>query len=115
MVHGGCASVGCYAVTHPVVDEIWRLVTAALDQGQPRFAVHAFPFRMTDRNVRLRKGSPWEGFWAELKQGYDLFEQSHIPPVVSVCKGHYVFEPGTEASANTTVDERCPAEIAETP
>src|SRR4029079_17255997 len=69
MVHGGCASVGCYAVTHPVVDEIWRLVTAALDQGQPRFAVHAFPFRMTDRNVALHRGSRWEGFWSELKTG----------------------------------------------
>ena len=57
MVHGGCASVGCYAVTDPVVDEIWRLVTAALDKGQPRFPVHAFPFRMTDANLRLRRGS----------------------------------------------------------
>ena len=99
MVHGGCASVGCYAVTDPVVDEIWRLVTAALDKGQPRFAVHAFPFRMTDPNLKLRRGSHWDGFWAELKTGYDLFEQSHIPPVVSVCNGHYVFAPGTIATA----------------
>ena len=30
MVHGGCGSVGCYAMTDPVIDEIWRLVTAAL-------------------------------------------------------------------------------------
>src|SRR6185503_15815601 len=97
MVHGGCASVGCYAVTHPVVDEIWRLVTAALDQGQPRFAVHAFPFRMTDRNVALHRGSRWEGFWSELKTGYDLFERSNVPPAVSVCNGHYVFELGTSA------------------
>jgi len=115
MVHGGCASVGCYAVTHPVVDEIWRLVTAALDKGQPRFAVHAFPFRMTDRNLKLRQGSKWESFWSELKQGYDLFEPSHVPPAVSVCKGHYVFEAGTVATANGLVEERCPPEVAETP
>ena len=43
MVHGGCSSIGCYAMTHAVVDEIWRLVTAALDQGQPRVPVHVFP------------------------------------------------------------------------
>ena len=115
MVHGGCASVGCYAVTHPVVDEIWRLVTAALDNGQPRFAVHAFPFRMTDRNVELHRGSKWEGFWSELKTGYDLFERSHVPPAVSVCKGHYLFEPGTPATAGQAVEERCPPEVAETP
>ena len=36
MVHGGCQSIGCFAMTNNVVDEIWRLVTAALDEGQPR-------------------------------------------------------------------------------
>ena len=30
MVHGGCSSIGCYAMTDPVIDEVWRLVTAAL-------------------------------------------------------------------------------------
>ena len=49
MVHGGCSSIGCYAMTDPVVDEIWRLVTAALAKGQPRFQVQVFPFRMTRR------------------------------------------------------------------
>ena len=57
MVHGGCASIGCYAMTDPVVDEIWRLVTAALDTGQARVPVHVFPFRMTDGNLKLRRGS----------------------------------------------------------
>jgi len=115
MVHGGCASVGCYAVTDPAVDEIWRLVTAALDQGQARFPVHVFPFRMTDRNVRLRKGSRWDGFWADLKQGYDLFERSGVPPVASVCKGRYEFAAGSTETASQPVEERCPPEIAETP
>ena len=112
MVHGGCASIGCYAMTHPVVDEIWRLVTAALDQGQPRVPVHVFPFRMTDQNVWLRRGSTWEGFWSELKEGYDLFDQSHIPPVVSVCKGRYVFEAGSLHSVSPPVEERCPPEVS---
>jgi murein L,D-transpeptidase YafK len=115
MVHGGCASVGCYAVTHPVVDEIWRLVTAALENGQPRFAVHAFPFRMTESNLRLRRGSKWHSFWADLKTGYDLFEQSHIPPLVSVCNGRYVFAPGTIATANSPIEARCPPEVAGNP
>ena len=25
MVHGGCGSIGCYAMTDPVIDEIWKL------------------------------------------------------------------------------------------
>ncbi len=112
MVHGGCASIGCFAVTDPVVDEIWRLVTAALDQGQPRFPVHVFPFRMTDRNVRLRRGDRWESFWADLKKGYDLFERSRVPPMVSVCRGRYAFEAGSTETANQPVEARCQPEIA---
>jgi hypothetical protein len=112
MVHGGCASTGCYAVTDPVVDEIWRLVTAALDNGQMRFPVHVFPFRMTDRNLRWRRGNLWEDFWADLKKGYDLFEQSRIPPLVSVCAGRYVFEAGRVEWATQPVEESCPPTIA---
>ena len=115
MVHGGCASIGCFAVTDSAVDEIWRLVTAALEQGQARFPVHAFPFRMTDSAVKLRRGSRWESFWADLKKGYDLFELSKIPPVVSVCNGRYVSEPGRLDTVTAPVEERCQPKVAETP
>jgi murein L,D-transpeptidase YafK len=112
MVHGGCASIGCYAVTDGVVDEIWAFVTGALDNGQARIPVHAFPFRMTERNLRLRSGDTWSGFWADLKTGHDLFEQSKLPPKVSVCGGRYVFEEGSLATVESAVEEHCPAEIA---
>ncbi len=109
MVHGGCSSIGCYAVTDGVVDEVWRLVTTALDNGQKRIPVHAFPFRMTERNLRLRKGDKWSGFWANLKAGADMFEKSGAPPVVSVCDGHYAFEAGSAATVAGLIEERCPA------
>jgi len=112
MVHGGCSSIGCYAMTDNVVDEIWRFVTAALDDGQARIPVHVFPFRMTERNLRLRKGDRWSGFWADLKKGYDLFEASHVPPKVSVCEGRYAFEAGSPATVGGAVEERCPPEVA---
>jgi murein L,D-transpeptidase YafK len=112
MVHGGCSSIGCYAVTNDVVDEIWAFVSAALDNGQARIPVHAFPFRMTERNLRLRSGDKWNGFWADLKKGSDLFEKSRIPPKVSVCDGRYVFEPGSLSTVESPVEEHCPPEIA---
>jgi murein L,D-transpeptidase YafK len=111
MVHGGCTSVGCYAMTDAVVDEIWRMVTSALDGGQERFAVQVFPFRMTERNLAVRRGDRWAGFWAELKRGYDLFEKDRVPPVVSVCKGRYAFASGT-AGAPVQAVETCPPEVA---
>jgi murein L,D-transpeptidase YafK len=115
MVHGGCASIGCFAVTDPGVDEIWRMVTAALEGGQPRFPVHVFPFRMSERALNFRKGYRWHGFWSDLKKGYDLFQPGRIPPAVSVCNGRYVFEPGTLETANNLIEDRCAPKIADKP
>ncbi|MGH6736783.1 MAG: L,D-transpeptidase family protein [Methyloceanibacter sp.] len=115
MVHGGCASIGCYAVTDRIVDEIWLFVTKALDNGQTRIPVHAFPFRMTERALWLRRGDKWAGFWTNLKQGHDLFEKRRVPPNVSVCGRRYVFEPGSLATVANEVEERCPPEVASNP
>ena len=48
MVHGSCASVGCYAMTDNKIEEIYELVEEALTQGQSFVRVHIFPFRMSD-------------------------------------------------------------------
>lgn len=113
MVHGGCTSVGCYAVTNEIVDEIWQFVTAALKGGQKRFAVHAFPFRMTALNMAMRSGHRDHGFWADLKPGYDAFEATRIPPAISLCNGRYAVEPGQPSSlGNDRLEARCPARTA---
>jgi murein L,D-transpeptidase YafK len=97
MVHGGCSSVGCYAMTDPVIDEIWRLITAALDRGQQKFQVQVFPFRMTEANLERYADHPHAEFWRGLKQGHDLFEADLLPPVVSVCGKQYAFGSGARA------------------
>lgn len=94
MVHGGCSSVGCYAMTNAVIDEIWSIVTAALKGGQQRFQVQAFPFRMTEENLAERSASPQLPFWRSLKAGHDLFLADKLPPQVDVCRGEYAFRPG---------------------
>jgi murein L,D-transpeptidase YafK len=114
MVHGGCQSIGCFAMTNSVVDEIWRLVTAALDQGQPAFNVQVFPFRMTEKNLAARKGYKWSGFWTDLKKGYDSFERTHLPPVVSVCDGRYVIADATPGTVPQTRAE-CAATASREP
>lgn len=76
MVHGHCVSIGCYAMTDPVIEEIWTIASAAFNAGQPFYRVHIFPFRMTEENMRLHSGEPWQAFWQNLKEGYDLFERT---------------------------------------
>jgi murein L,D-transpeptidase YafK len=95
MVHGGCSSSGCFAMEDENIEEIYTLAAAALINGQPSFAVHVFPFRMTDANMKRHQGMRWSRFWANLKQGYDLFEKSHMPPVVTVADKSYAFEDST--------------------
>jgi murein L,D-transpeptidase YafK len=98
MVHGGCSSVGCYAMTNAVVDEVWHHVTRALGNGQRRFQVQVFPFRMTEAALASRAGHPWHGFWSDLKPAYDLFEASRVPPRAAVCDGRYSFTAGAAGS-----------------
>jgi len=92
MVHGDCVSIGCYAMTDKFIEEIYYLVESALNKGQANFAVHIFPFRMTQENMQKYQSHKWHSFWQNLKEGYDLFEKSHIPPKVLVKDKKYVFK-----------------------
>lgn len=93
MVHGACASIGCYAMTDPVIEQLWVLMKAAFEAGQPYVRVHAFPFAMTDENLAAHADSPHADFWAQLAEGWRAFEETGLPPNVEVSGGRYVIEP----------------------
>jgi murein L,D-transpeptidase YafK len=100
LVHGGCSTVGCFAMTDPVIGEIYGLVVAALRGGQRHVPVHVYPFRMTEENLAEHRESEWTGFWLNLKEAYDSFERTHRPPRISVCQGRYfVADGGSEEAA----------------
>ena len=113
MVHGGCASIGCFAMTNAQIDEIWRLVTAALAKGQKRFQVQVYPFRMSDERLADYANDPDTAFWKNLRAGNDLFEKTLLPPKVMVCQNRYRFEPGDKgATGDNPIEDRCPADTA---
>ena len=89
MVHGNCLSDGCYAMTDAGIEEIYTLVKAALDQGQPFFRVHCFPFRLTQKNLEKHKENKWHDFWLTQEPVYAYFETNHLPPEVIVENGRY--------------------------
>ncbi len=109
LIHGGCASIGCFAMTNGVNKEIHALAVRALDAGQAYVPIHVFPFRMTDANMARYDTPPLRSFWRNLKQGYDLFERTRRPPRISVCGSRYDFE-ATDAleAANPTPIAVCP-------
>ncbi len=103
MVHGKCKSAGCYAMTDALMEEIYALVREALKGGQDSFQVHAFPFRPTEAKLAQHKSNQWHGFWQVLKQGYDHFEATRVPPNIAVCERKYVVNvkmPATPVAAD---------------
>ncbi|MBC7387160.1 MAG: hypothetical protein H7301_13495 [Cryobacterium sp.] len=111
MVHGICASIGCFAMGDPMIEEIYSLTEASLNRNQVvqadgrfkqyRIPMQSFPFRMTKENIgefdpiSMRgmathfqggAGSTFDipTFWENIREGYEKFESTHIPPKVSV-------------------------------
>lgn len=96
MVHGGCRSVGCYAMTDQQIEEIYGLAYEAFAGGQQQIQLQAFPFRMNAENMRRHETDANIAFWKMLQAGSDLFEKTGLPPRVSVCEQRYVFESARE-------------------
>ncbi len=100
MVHGECSSRGCFAMGNLGMEEIYLLAHAALAGGQERFAVHVFPFPLTDENLARYRGSPWLDFWKSLQPGYLAFERTRTVPAITVRNGVYVVnEPATRLAS----------------
>ncbi len=91
MVHGDCTSAGCYAMTDENVAEIYAFARDALSGGQKDFQVQAFPFRMTTENMAMHRNDEHFAYWEMLKEGYDHFELTKLPPKIDVCDRQYVF------------------------
>ena len=100
MVHGSCSSRGCYAMEDEQIAEIYALGREAFDGGQRSFPVHAFPFRMTPENMARVRNNANFPFWQNLKNGYDHFQVTHVPPKVEVCNRTYIFDPKGARSFN---------------
>ncbi len=89
MVHGGCTSQGCFAMSDHRMEEIYLLAAEALENSQQTFSVHVFPFKMTTENLYKYRHSPWLSFWKNLQTGYDAFEMHKKVPLIISKNGEY--------------------------
>jgi len=92
MVHGSNVSAGCMAMTNDKIEEIYTLADAAFKGGQRFFRIHIFPFKMTDTAMQQNSDNSWHPFWKNLKIGYRIFEDTKLPPNVTVKDKTYHFE-----------------------
>ncbi|MEZ5810417.1 MAG: murein L,D-transpeptidase family protein [Rhizobiaceae bacterium] len=108
MVHGACSSAGCYSMTDEQVGEIYAFARDAFRGGQTAFQVQAFPFRMTADNMARYRGDSNFAFWQMLKEGYDHFEITKVPPKVDICNRRYVFNRIAEEGTAFSAASACP-------
>lgn len=111
MVHGACSSAGCYSMSDEQVEQIYAFARDAFRGGQQEFQVQAFPFRMTPENMARYKSDPNFEFWAMLKEGYDHFEITKVPPKVDVCGKRYVFNSISADGKPFSPTAACPAMV----
>ena len=107
MIHGGCSSAGCYAMTDEQMAEIYALAREAFFGGQKSLQMQAYPFRMTALNMARHRNSPHMPFWRMIKQGHDQFEVTRLEPKVDVCDKRYAF--GAESTENFSPEGPCPS------
>lgn len=95
MVHGGCKSEGCFSMRNRIIAEIYLIMEKHFQANGPEtpVPVHIFPFRMTRENMdkAIQYYPQWMSFWLNLKEGYDLFETTRVPPEVTVQDKKYSF------------------------
>jgi murein L,D-transpeptidase YafK len=108
MVHGACSSSGCYSMTDAQVAQIYAFAREAFKGGQESIQLQAYPFRMTAANMARYKDDPNYSFWKNLKEGYDHFEITKVPPKVDVCEKKYVFNHTSDPNAPIAATATCP-------
>jgi|GEM_PF-4988564 len=100
MIHGGCASEGCFAMTDYYMEQLWVLVEAAFENGQDAVEVHVFPFRMTAENLGRHENSPHRGFWAMLEPLDRYFDTHGFSPIIDIERGAYRLVDRSETSGS---------------
>ena len=96
-IHGDCVTIGCIPMTDRWIEELYLICLDTSTFSKKPTLVHIFPGRLDGEHwkelKRLYSQDPkLISFWEELKKGYDIFEQTNMPPRYRISsKGKYVF------------------------
>lgn len=94
MIHGYCVTIGCIPLENEPIEELYVLCVESKNK-QHTIAVSLFPFQMTSEKTEAMNKTyaaykETVEFWADLKKGYDFFEQNKYLPKIKVAKdGRY--------------------------
>ncbi len=88
-IHGNCVTIGCVPITDDLIKELYVYCVEAKNNGQSRIPVTIFPEKLTNRSYIILRAMHLGdvdklNLWADLKKGYDFFEENKTLPTVSV-------------------------------
>ncbi len=79
MIHGNNRSIGCFAMTDPLIEEIYTLVNEAFKAGATYIPVQVYPFRMTAERMQQEAKNKHIDFWNHLLPGWQYTESKKAP------------------------------------
>ncbi len=91
LIHGGCGSIGCFAIQNENVEEVYGAVREALYGGQAYVPVLTLPFRFSAVAPEREDTLQMSEFWSDLRRADLLFERDRLPPIAWICDGRYYF------------------------
>ena len=91
LIHGGCGSIGCFAIQNQNVEEVYGAVRAALRNSQAYVPVLTLPFRFSALAPEKEDTLHMSEFWSDLRRADLLFERDKLPPTAWICDGRYYF------------------------
>lgn len=89
-VHGDCVTEGCIPLTNDRIKELYWVAVMARDNGQAQIPIHIYPYKFKNYKHDSLERAKHAGqsrllsFWNNLRVGYDIFENSHRLPNVSI-------------------------------
>lgn len=89
-VHGDCVTEGCIPLTNDRMKELYWIAVLAHDNGQAQIPIHIYPYKFRNyKHDALEKAKHATqprllSFWDNLRTGYDIFENSHRLPNVTI-------------------------------
>lgn len=92
-IHGGCASIGCCAMTDEGIEPLYVLCDAAKKAGRPAPKVMILPCCFNDTSLPWQSSeyTQWATFWSGLNDGWSWFIHQKTWPTMTVdSSGNYL-------------------------
>lgn len=89
MVHGGCSSIGCFAIKDGPMQDLYAAMRDAFAAGQKQIQLQIYPYDMNNMWGPYNSDLKTRMLWHQLRQGHAQFVKTQQPVNYSVVGINY--------------------------